>query len=180
MVMIELQIAELLPSSRDSQTTDSANDESAANETPDMEEDGAAWLAWAKKHGRLKTLCRPQIVTRDNQPAHLQIGSQVPTDPAATGAEKGKTTDPAFVGLIVKLVPRITPDGLVIMEINVEVSSIVKTNPPGNPLIASGTMQTILTAKDGQTITVSGPIQRREDGDSQLVVAVTPRINPQL
>ena len=100
-VMVQVCIAELLPALVDGKD----DDDSAMANGPRMEDDGAAWLAWAANHGRLEILSRPQIMTLDNQPASIQIASRVPhgaptpgTDDVA-GGHRLKQTD---IGLYVR------------------------------------------------------------------------------
>lgn len=178
-VMVELHVAELLSPSRDSGTDDAASDDSAAPKAPSMQEDGAAWLAWAIEHGRLNTLSRPQIMTRDNQPAYIMIGSEVPLQPESAGPDKGKQIERAFAGLNIELIPRISPDGRVVMELDVNVASVVNRNGAGSPIIARTALQTTVSAEDGQTIVLAG-LKSTEDGPREMIYALTPRVNPKL
>jgi type II secretory pathway component GspD/PulD (secretin) len=85
-VMVDLCIAELLPNSRDGKTDGRLNDASAMDKVPAMAKDGAAWLAWVKKHGRLEVLSQAQIMTLDNQPAFIKI-SDAQAEHRASGHE---------------------------------------------------------------------------------------------
>ena len=74
---------------------------------------------------RVDVLSRPQITTLDNQTAYIQIGQRVPritgsmSPQLATGGIFN-TFDMINVGLILGVTPRISPEGMVVMEIDAE------------------------------------------------------------
>jgi type II secretory pathway component GspD/PulD (secretin) len=179
-VVVDLCIAEWLPRSRDGKTEGGAPDALAADKAPSMEKDGAAWLAWAKKHGRLEVLGRPQIMTLNNQRAFVKIGQRVPAgapEPAAEGPTKENQGEHAEVGLSVELTPSISPEGHVLLDLDLQRASVVRREGTVGPTIGKTAIQTTLKAKEGQTIVVGGPIERAEDGERQLVIAVTPQVS---
>lgn len=181
MVMVEVCIAEQLPPSRDGQADDEDSDDATMESAPHMEEDGAAWLAWAKTHGRLDVLSRPQVITLDNQPAFIYVGRRVPTSgpkPGTDAPAKGNQIEQAEVGLSVGLTPRISPEGLVVMELDVERTEVIDGHRAAGPIIGKTSAQTIISAKDGETVVLGGLIHRTEDGQGSLIIAVTPRVNP--
>ncbi len=181
LVMVEMCIAELLLPSGDGKTNDPVSGDSAKEKMPQMKEDGAAWLAWAKKHDRLEILSQPQIMTLDNQLATIRIGETVPTvalRPGTDGPDKGNRIEQTEVGLTIELTPRISPEGAVLMELHVEHASIVNGSGTTGPILGKTTLQTAIWAKDGQTVVLGGLKRRVEDGHRQLIVAVTPRVNP--
>ena len=72
---------------------------------------------------------RPQVTTLDNQPAFIQVGQRVPritqrdvTDRWRRRANSRCTSK--NVGLILLVTPRISPDGLVVMDIDAERSEV--------------------------------------------------------
>ena len=175
-VKVDMCIAELY-----GKRGDGRSDDSAMGRAPPMEKDGAAWLAWVKKHGRLEVLGRPQIMTLNNQRALITIGQRVRTgvpEPGAEGPAKGNQVEQAKPGLTVGLTPRISPEGLVVMELDVEVASVVSQEGATGPSIGKTTVQTTISAKDGRTVVLGGPLLVAEDGQRQLVIALTPRVNP--
>ena len=129
-----------------------------------MEKDGAAWLAWAKKQGRLEVLNRPQIMTLDNQPAIIKVGTTVPVgmpEPGAGGPARTTPIEKAEIGLTLSLTPRISPEGIVLLALNYERAWVVKRDGTVGPVIGKRTVQATVSAKDGQTIVVGGPVEAR-------------------
>ncbi len=126
--------------------------------------------ALAENH-RVEILQRPQIMTLDNQPAFIQVGQRVPritgvTINATTGNTNSITLD--NVGLILGVTPRISPDGLVVMQIDAEKSELepeatgipIFTSPSGqvtrSPIIDATTAQTTVAAMSEQTVVLGG------------------------
>ncbi|MCS7304470.1 MAG: hypothetical protein NZ602_05110 [Thermoguttaceae bacterium] len=127
-----------------------------------------------KDSRRMDILARPQLMTLDNQPAFIQVGQEVPTIRGVTITETGQVNniEYASVGLILGVTPRISPDGLVVMEIDA-VKSEVGPEAEGIPISISATgdvirsprinttrAQTTVSALNGQTIVLGGLITR--------------------
>lgn len=122
---------------------------------------------------RLEVLGRPQIMTLDNQPAFIQIGKRVPriTGTQVNQIGQANTIDLVNVGLILGVTPRISPDGMVVMEIDAEKSDVgpeaegIPVSISGSTVIRSPTFnttmaQTTVSARDGETIVLGGLITR--------------------
>lgn len=126
---------------------------------------------------RLDVLARPQVMTLDNQPAFIQVGQRVQlitatTFDQATGIQTNQLGAQQNVGLILGVTPRISPDGLVVMEIDVEKSEVgpesegipVSVLPTGDvirsPRINTTLAQSTVSALSGQTIVLGGLITK--------------------
>jgi general secretion pathway protein D len=132
---------------------------------------------------RLEVLSRPQVMTLDNQPAFIQVGQRVPritsTQVTQTGIVNSVTLD--NVGLILGVTPRISPDGLVVMEIDAEKSevgpeaegipvSILATGQViRSPRINTATAQTTVSALTGQTVVLGGLITKSQSDVNRKV-----------
>ena len=133
--------------------------------------------ALSEKH-RVDILQRPQIMTLDNQPAFIQVGQRVPritavSNNALTGNTNSITLD--NVGLILGVTPRISPDGLVVMQIDAEKSELeseatgipIFTSPSGqvvrSPIIDATTAQTTVAAMSEQTVVLGGLITKTKN-----------------
>jgi len=124
---------------------------------------------------RLEVLSRPQIMTLDNQPAFVQVGQRVPyiTNSQLTNFGVINQVTLEDVGLILGVTPRISPEGLVIMEIDAEKSQVgpvdegipISTSTAGevikSPKIDITTAQTTVSAANGETIILGGLITKR-------------------
>ncbi len=129
-----------------------------------------------KEQRRLEVLERPQIMTLDNVPAVIQVGERVPVVQSVTPATglqaQTFTTQPTDVGVLLNVTPRVTPEGLIIMEI-VATRSEVGPEEEGIPVSIATTgevlrsprieiveAQTAISAMDGHTVILGGLITR--------------------
>ncbi len=123
---------------------------------------------------RLEVLARPQVMTLDNQPAFVLVGERVPRIVGSTTNQNGTsfTTELENVGLILGVTPRITPENIVVMEIDAERSELgpeiegipISITPTGDvirsPRIDTITAQTTVSALSGQTVILGGLITK--------------------
>jgi type II secretion system protein D len=138
----------------------------------------SALLRALEQEERIEVLSRPQIMTLDNQAAYIQVGQRVPrvnSSSITTAGNQINTITLENVGLIVGVTPRISPDGLVVMELDAEKSALeplssgipisVLTNGQviTSPIIDITTAQTTVSAVDGQTLVFAGLISKEKD-----------------
>ena len=122
---------------------------------------------------RMEVLGRPQIMTLDNQPAFIQVGERVPriTGSRFDGNAQTNSVELENTGLILGVTPRISPEGLVVMEVDAEKStvgreqdgipvSVVDGGVIRSPKIAVTTAQTTVSAASGETIVLGGLITK--------------------
>jgi hypothetical protein len=114
-------------------------------------------------------------MTLDNQPAFVQVGQRVPyiTESQLTNFGRVNQVTLMDVGLILGVTPRISPDGMVVMEIDAEKSLVgpvdegipIAISPDGetikSPKIDITTAQTTVSAASGETIILGGLITKR-------------------
>lgn len=127
---------------------------------------------------RLEVLGRPHIMTLDNQPAFIQIGKRVPRITGSVAPTLGtgqvfNTFELINVGLILGVTPRISPEGMVVMEIDAEKSEVGPESEGIPVTISEGTVirsptfnttmaQTTVSAADGETIVLGGLISKSD------------------
>ncbi len=123
----------------------------------------------------MDVLSRPQIMTLDNQSAYVQVGERVPTITGTQLNQTGQVNNVTLedVGLILGVTPRISPDNLVVMEVDAQKSALgpeaegipVSISATGEvvrqPRIEITQAQTTVSALSGQTIVIGGLITNR-------------------
>ena len=128
-----------------------------------------------QQNQRLEVLSRPQVMTIDNQPAFIQVGQKVPliTNVIVNQIGQTNTVQMDNVGLILGVTPRISPDGMVVMEVDAEKSDVapesegipVSISASGDvvraPRINITTAQTTVSTASGETIVLGGLITKR-------------------
>jgi len=131
----------------------------------------------------LKVLSRPQVMTLDTQPAYIQVGQQVPRIIGTSvdlGVQQNQIRDES-VGIILGVRPLISPDGLVVMEIDA-IKSVVGPEAEGIPVSINAVgevirspridrifAQTTVAAVTGQTIVLAGLITTRNEDTHRRV-----------
>jgi len=110
-------------------------------------------------------LSTPSITTTDNKPATIVVGQNVPF---ITGsfATDGNTATPFTtierrdVGITMQVLPRVTSNGIVRLDISQEVSSLVNANIEGAADLVTNrrVIETTVQAQDGGTIVLGGLI----------------------
>lgn len=126
---------------------------------------------------RLEVLSRPQIMALDNQTGRAFVGEQVPIITASNIDQFGRQqniTQQVGVGLELLVRPRISPDGLVVMEVYASKQELgplsqgipIAVAPNGDPIrvprINETTAETTISAVDGQTVVLSGLLTKRD------------------
>jgi general secretion pathway protein D len=118
----------------------------------------------------VRVLSSPSLVVLDNKTATLQVGDQVPivtqaaTGVIAPGAPVVNTVELKDTGVILNVTPRVNDSGRVILDIEQEVSSVVKTTTSGidSPTIRQRKVKTSVVLTDGDALALGGLIQERE------------------
>jgi type II secretory pathway component GspD/PulD (secretin) len=129
-----------------------------------------------KQQGRVDILSRPTIMTLHNQPAYVQVGQVVPVVTTVSQTTAGTTSGTVSknTGLVMQVIPRISPDGLVVMDIDVSNSTLLPISQ-GIPIFVSNTgnavnspifdqtlAQTTVSALSGQTVVLGGMLQKNK------------------
>ncbi|MCS7237186.1 MAG: hypothetical protein NZ899_02810 [Thermoguttaceae bacterium] len=131
---------------------------------------------------QLRVLSRPQIMTLDNQPAFIQVGKRVPRIVGTRfyAGTQFNAVELEPVGLILSVTPRISPDGMVVMQVDAEKSELGPESE-GIPVSISGgevirspsvnvtTAQTTVSAADGETIVIGGLITKYNTAGSRRI-----------
>src|ERR1035441_3718066 len=124
--------------------------------------------------GKAKVLSRPSILARNNQPATITVGQEVPLITGTTYDSLGNTHNAysyTSVGVILKVTPFITEDGLVEMMVSPQISQIdpgpgitISANANGSglisaPIIDIRSADTVAVTSEGQTVVIGGLMQ---------------------
>jgi len=117
--------------------------------------------------GNAKVLSRPSILARNNQPATITVGQQVPLITGVRYDNYGNTINSVnyrSVGVILNVTPFITADGLVQMIVSPEISSVDYTTTTqisagvNAPTIDIRSADTVVVTPDGQPVIIGGLI----------------------
>ncbi|KQT69881.1 hypothetical protein ASG62_01900 [Aureimonas sp. Leaf427] len=128
----------------------------------------------------VKVISSPTLTVLDNRTARLQIGDQVPvvtqtaTSTTATiNAPIVNQVEMKDTGVILSVTPRVNSNGHVLLNIEQEVSDVVRTTTSGidSPTIRQRKVSTTVVVDDGQSIALGGLVQETKDkGTDQVPV----------
>jgi type IV pilus assembly protein PilQ len=155
-----------------------------------------------QREGRGEIVSSPRVITSDQQEAEIKVGQEIPYQESN---QTSTTNTVAFkdAALALKVKPHITPDGRIIMDLDVS-----KDNPDftrtvnGNPAIDTRSVKTKVLVDNGETVVLGGVYERektyereqvpwlgdlpvvgnlfkrtaRLDNNSELLIFVTPKI----
>jgi general secretion pathway protein D len=130
-------------------------------------EDYRVTLRAIAQAGNAKVLSRPSVLARNNQPAIIKVGQQVPLITSVRYDNFGNAINSVTyqdVGVILRVTPFIGPDGFVEMIISPEISSVDQTftvpisTGVSAPVIDIRSADTVAVTADGQTVIIGGLI----------------------
>ena len=122
-------------------------------------------------------LSAPSIMVQNNQTAHLQVGDEVPiVTQTATSVADGNAPIVSAVelretGVILQVTPRINASGLVVLDVNQEVSSVRPTTTSGidSPTIQKLEFTSTVAVRSSNTIALGGLIREtRSDNEAGI------------
>ncbi|HIG29914.1 MAG TPA: hypothetical protein EYQ50_19785 [Verrucomicrobiales bacterium] len=118
--------------------------------------------------GKVEVLSRPTILARNNQEAVITIGQEVPfvrNTQILQGGQTFNTIEYEDIGIILRVTPFITKDGLVEMIVAPEISTITDETVPISdgvdaPVFAKRSVDTVVVTGDGQTVIIGGLLEK--------------------
>ena len=121
--------------------------------------------------GKLEILSNPQVTVNNNQKAEIQVGDEISLVDGVERSSQGNSfanVRREDVGIILNVVPSISTDGFVRMEIKPKISQLSSrttqiTSDISAPVINKRTVDTVVTVKDGQSIVIGGLIQTTDE-----------------
>ncbi|WP_461516746.1 type IV pilus secretin PilQ [Porticoccus sp.] len=114
-------------------------------------------LSALEDEGTGEIVSQPKVLTSDKQKASIKTGTEIPYQNATSSG----ATSVQFKEAVLKLevTPQITPDGRIVMDINVNQDSVGDLLPTGEPAIDVTQVETKAIVGDGQTLVLGGLFQ---------------------
>ncbi|MGM0906959.1 MAG: secretin N-terminal domain-containing protein [Pseudomonadota bacterium] len=124
----------------------------------------------------VNVLSNPTLVVRDGVTASISVGNDIPTIGATTSNPLESDRQTTVVnyrktGVNLKVTPTINAQGLVVLEIDQEISNTAETGPSiqGSPSIFERSITTEVLAQSGQTILLGGLISENSSNSDSRV-----------
>ena len=126
-------------------------------------------LNFLATNNNFSILSSPQVLVLNNEAATVNVGEQVPivtseTSDVSNGSTSNRTVQYKDTGVILNVTPRINDDGIILLDIDQQVSSVKDQTTAGvdSPTISTKQIKTKLAVKDGQSILMGGLIDRND------------------
>lgn len=134
-----------------------------------LESNFEATIRALETNGKLDVLSRPYILASDNQLASITVGQEVPLIDSSRITDNGQTINTLNyqdVGILLDVIASINPDGLVILDVAPEISTLTGESVPisdtaSQPIIAKRSAQTRVGVRSGRTIVIGGLMEDR-------------------
>ncbi len=119
-------------------------------------------LQLAESEDQIDTIARPKIITSDKTEAEVSSGFQIPYQEESQGG--GTTTQFVAANISLKVTPQITPDGRLILDLDVT-NDRPGAAPAGGgaPPISTQSLTTQVLVDDGATIVLGGLLTTQDD-----------------
>lgn len=118
----------------------------------------------------VRIISAPQVMVRDNQPARIQIGDQVPVltqqsvSTITPGAPVVNSVQYIDAGVILEVTPHVNANGVVSLDIAQQISTPVRTETSNidSPSIQQRMIETHVSVQSGNVVALGGLIADRE------------------
>lgn len=124
-----------------------------------------------EEQGRLEVLSRPHVIVNNNEIGFIQVVENISVIDSVDRFESGAVSANVVredVGIILEVIPTISADGFVRMEIGPEISALSQRSIPISadfeaPIITRRQVNTVITVLDGQTVVLGGLLQTSDE-----------------
>lgn len=116
---------------------------------------------------KLEVLSRPSVMIRNNQLATITVGQTIPYVTSSRVTDSGQTINNIAwrdIGIILRVTPHITPEGMVEMEVSPEISKLTSetvaiTDTVGANIIDTRLVDTQVVVENGKTVVIGGMME---------------------
>ncbi|WP_290704307.1 type II secretion system secretin GspD [Amphritea sp.] len=131
-----------------------------------------ALLTALASDSRINVISSPSLMVMDNQSASIKVGDQVPISTSETTNTSNNssnliTTSVQYrdTGVLLEVTPQIKEGGMVVLEINQDVSDASVTTSSGiqSPTINQRQIKTTVAVQSGETLVLGGLIRENKD-----------------
>lgn len=126
-----------------------------------------------KEQGDVKTISQPRVITMNNQPALVKVGTDLPVfstsvtqNPTTGQRDEQEKISTITVGVVLSVTPQISEDDWITLEINPLISDYISEKVSRNgstaPIVDVKQSSALVRIKDRQTVRISGLIQNKK------------------
>ena len=135
-------------------------------------------LTALSKQGELKVLSSPRLSTLNNEKAIIRVvreevffslQNQIATSVGGTVSAPSINVQVVPIGIVMDIIPQISPSGEIILSINPDISHLVGVKSfesegasAMQPVIDRRSVDTVVKVKDGETVVIAGIMEERK------------------
>lgn len=116
-------------------------------------------LNFLQEQGAAQVLARPRVATLDGVEARINATQTTPL--IVPGASGSQSVQNITTGIQMRLLPKVSPDGYVEVQISISVSSPTGVTSQGAPQFATRDTAVTIRVKDGEAIAIGGLLETR-------------------
>lgn len=120
-------------------------------------------LSALEHEGRAELISSPKVITTNQQAAVIQSGEEIPYQEATSSGATAVAFKKAVLSL--KVIPQITPDGKILMDLKINQDRRSPQTFNGVPAILTKEIQTTVLVNNGQTIVLGGIYKQNKNND---------------
>lgn len=118
-------------------------------------------LSALESEGLAELISSPRLLTTNQQPAEIDSGQEIPYQQSTRSGATAIAFKKAVLSL--KVIPQITPDNKILMELKINQDVVLAQTYNGVPAIATKEIMTNALVNNGQTIVLGGIYQQSKN-----------------
>lgn len=124
-------------------------------------------LSALESEGKGELISTPRLITANSQAAFIESGEEIPFQEATSSGATSTSFKKAVLSL--KVTPQITPDGKVILDLEVSQDTRGRESSTGVPAINTKEIKTQVLVDNGETIVLGGIYEQTKKHDIQRI-----------
>ena len=118
-------------------------------------------LSALESEGRAEIVASPRLMTVNQQPAEIESGEDIPYQESTSSGATAVSFKKAVLSL--RVTPQITPDGKLLLDLQINQDSDSGRRVQGVPVILTKAIETSVLVNHGQTIVLGGIYQQNKN-----------------
>ena len=118
-------------------------------------------LSALESEGHAKIISRPQLITLNREPAHIEAGDEIPYQEKTAQGNTSIAFKKAVLGL--KVTPEMVAENKILLKIILNQDKVSQMTVQGEPAISTREINTQVIVEDQQTIVLGGIYEESQD-----------------
>lgn len=120
-------------------------------------------LSALQSDGRGEVISSPRVITQDGHPATIKQGIEIPYTPTSGGVGVAATVSFKKAELSLEVTPKIAPNNMIDMILDVKKDTVNTTSLGSNPAINTNSVSTKVLVDNGETVVLGGVYEQTKN-----------------